>query len=130
MICCGAIYRGQNDEVLLVEGEYKPCLSRLAICKAKALAQKSPTVSEPSGKSAFSDCSSDSGYDDSSNQGLAMSPDEQNNRLTESGSLATIEEETVQPQGLDLMCHETIFTDVSDVVHSDIESSDLGTITQ
>ncbi|ENN73126.1 hypothetical protein YQE_10267, partial [Dendroctonus ponderosae] len=132
-ICCGSFYRGRGNEMLMVEGELKPCPNRVALCKAKALAQKTATVREPSVKSAFSDSSSDSGYDDSSNQGLTMSPIEHSNRLSESASLATIEEETVKPQGLDLMCHETIFTDVSEVVHSDVEmaeSSDLGTIPQ
>ncbi|XP_066258172.1 SIN3-HDAC complex-associated factor [Euwallacea similis] len=124
-ICCGTIYRGQNDEIMVDHSSLKPCSGRIA--KAKATAANRPVsttvpvassvttiiTATPTPKTPFSDSSSDSGYDDCSNQGIALSPDAQMSR-----NLENREAEARKGDVADLMCHETIFEsqEVSDIV--------------
>lgn len=123
----------------MVDHSYiKPCLGRIAMCKAKALALSTqPAIREGPTKGVYSDSSSDSGYDDWSNQGLAMSPESQGNHVAEQGNLVAVQGNRVTENGsnvveqgnlvavqekrvitqtnlvsrqvADLMCHETIF---------------------
>lgn len=99
-ICCGTIFRGQNDEVMVDHTYIKPCLGRIAMCKAKALAQSTPSaIREGPTKGVYSDSSSDSGYDDWSNQGLAMSPESQGNHVAEQGNLVAVQGNRVTEHG-------------------------------
>lgn len=76
-VCCGTIFRGRNDEIMVDPSHLKPCVARLALWKSKAPTQVPPTqVPLPcTAAKLYSDSSSDSGYDDSSNQGMVMSPE-------------------------------------------------------
>ncbi|CAG9770411.1 unnamed protein product [Ceutorhynchus assimilis] len=94
--CCGTIFRGQSNEIMLELGTMKPCQRRITMCKAKAQITQTPIVVVAS-KGSYSDNSSDSGYDDYSNQGVAMSPEAQLNQANQVNIVP------------DLMCHETIF---------------------
>ncbi|CAG9833096.1 unnamed protein product [Diabrotica balteata] len=71
-ICCGVIFRGLYDEIMLDPTCMKPCRSRLATCKlALDIAKPETEQCENTGSSKlYSDSSSDSGYDESSNPGL------------------------------------------------------------
>lgn len=119
-VCCGTIFRGQHDEIMVDPSYIKPCLGRIALCKAKALSPTGPAnSSDPPAKGVYSDSSSDSGYDDYSNQGMVMSPDnglEQGNlgssAGSEQGNLVIVQGNAVIAQGnqaVDLQCHETVF---------------------
>ncbi|GJQ71090.1 hypothetical protein Trydic_g997 [Trypoxylus dichotomus] len=70
-ICCGTIFRGLNGEVLLDQRFLKPCNARLATCKLRRNECKTESdISDTSSSKVYnSDSSSDSGYDESSNQG-------------------------------------------------------------
>lgn len=70
-ICCGTIFRGLNGEVLLDQRFLKPCNARLANCKLRRSECKTESdISDTSSSKVYnSDSSSDSGYDESSNQG-------------------------------------------------------------
>ncbi|KRT85478.1 hypothetical protein AMK59_152 [Oryctes borbonicus] len=70
-ICCGTIFRGLNGEVLLDQRFLKPCNARLANCKLRRNECKTESdISDTSSSKVYnSDSSSDSGYDESSNQG-------------------------------------------------------------
>ncbi|XP_025836912.1 SIN3-HDAC complex-associated factor isoform X2 [Agrilus planipennis] len=73
-ICCGVIFKAPNGEVLVDPRFLKPCSARLAKCqKRRASLEKTELEindAATKGKS-YSDTSSDSGYDESSNQGAA-----------------------------------------------------------
>lgn len=71
-ICCGVIFKGSNGELLLDPRFLKPCTARLQVCKLRSTEIKGSTeASETATSKGFSDSSSDSGYDESSNQGLS-----------------------------------------------------------
>lgn len=72
-ICCGIIFKGPNGEVLIDERFFKPCDARMQLCKLRSSnAVKGQTGgTEPTVTKGYNDNSSDSGYDESSNQGLA-----------------------------------------------------------
>lgn len=73
IICCGTIYRGLYNEVMVDPRYIKPCKYRLAHCKLRANGSKSDSeVSDNATTKTYSDSSSDSGYDESSNQGVAL----------------------------------------------------------
>lgn len=64
MICCGTIYKGPNDELLIDPRYLKPCKARLAslsINKDKLSNSVLKTTTDIN-----SDSSSDSGYDENS----------------------------------------------------------------
>ncbi|CAH1961918.1 unnamed protein product [Acanthoscelides obtectus] len=66
-VCCGIIFKGLNNEIMVDPSYMKPCRFRQAAsCKLQVLSGAKP--SEPLATKAYSDSSSDSGYDDSSNQ--------------------------------------------------------------
>lgn len=72
-VCCGTIFKGPNGEVLIDPRFLKPCQARLAKCKqlspgASPVHEKTSSVDQSNSKT-YSDSSSDSGYDESSNQG-------------------------------------------------------------
>ncbi|XP_050300708.1 SIN3-HDAC complex-associated factor isoform X2 [Anthonomus grandis grandis] len=125
-ICCGTIFLGQNDEIMVETRSLKPCSARMAMHKAKAIIAATPiNISEGPVKSVYSDSSSDSGYDDCSNQGIAMSPEatvEHANRLLEAANRVlvqenrtVVQENCVVTQPIDLMCHETLFPQEKEV---------------
>lgn len=95
-VCCGTIFKGPNGELLLDPSFLKPCRGRIAAsCRLVPVANgrvesttqnvesstNSPTseikveidISESTVTKLYSDSSSDSGYDDSSNQGVIYS---------------------------------------------------------
>ncbi|KAF7274310.1 hypothetical protein GWI33_013027 [Rhynchophorus ferrugineus] len=75
-LCCGTIFRGLNDEIMVDPSYLRPCPARLAMLKSKTpSATGQSTLPDPANAKVYSDSGSDSGYDDSSNQGMAMSPD-------------------------------------------------------
>ncbi|KAL1516584.1 hypothetical protein ABEB36_000481 [Hypothenemus hampei] len=123
-ICCGAIFRGRNDEILLDYSHFKPCAGRLAMCRTNNKTTKGPetatvpvTTTSPGAVTSTtkglytSDSSSDSGYDDCSNQGyVGMSPPRQ------------VPNPSADVTETDLTCHETIFSTAQEeevAVHSD-----------
>lgn len=71
-VCCGTIFKGPNDEVLIDPRFLKPCAARLAnLCKNPTEAStEEKTAVEQSSSKLYSDSSSDSGYDESSNPGV------------------------------------------------------------
>lgn len=70
-ICCGEVFKGPHGELLLDPRFLKPCTARLQVCKLQSPESKVSTDgNETTISKAFSDSSSDSGYDESSNQGL------------------------------------------------------------
>lgn len=70
-ICCGEVFKGPNGELLLDPRLLKPCTARLQICKLQTAESKvSADGNETTISKGFSDSSSDSGYDESSNQGV------------------------------------------------------------
>lgn len=85
---------------MVVRDLLKPCAARLAMQHKVATSTPVAVVVTPTTavtKTVYSDNSSDSGYDDSSNQ--AMSPDAQEKVATQAPA----------NQIVDLVCHETIF---------------------
>ncbi|XP_074029724.1 SIN3-HDAC complex-associated factor isoform X2 [Leptinotarsa decemlineata] len=71
-ICCGVIFRGLYNEVMIDPSYIKPCSSRLASCKLQSNGNKSLKGSADNTTSKMdSDSSSDSGYDESSNSGMS-----------------------------------------------------------
>lgn len=71
-ICCGTIFKGPNGEILVDTRFLKPCNARLQqLCKLGVNENVKPEleISEASISKGYSDSSSDSGYDESSNQG-------------------------------------------------------------
>lgn len=88
IICCGSIFRGANGEIIMYPSSLKPCVNLARRQLLSSLTVASPThssasispihsVESPSSSSETSskqtktdsDSSSDSGYDESSNQG-------------------------------------------------------------
>lgn len=73
-ICCGIIFKGPNGELLLDSRFLKPCDARLQMCKLRSsnnAAKAQTDGTEPVVTKGYNDNSSDSGYDESSNQGSA-----------------------------------------------------------
>ncbi|VEN46014.1 unnamed protein product [Callosobruchus maculatus] len=69
-VCCGTIFKGLHNEIMVDPSFMKPCRFRLASgCKLQAIGGGAK-ASEPLATKAYSDSSSDSGYDDSSNQSV------------------------------------------------------------
>ncbi|XP_057652796.1 SIN3-HDAC complex-associated factor isoform X2 [Diorhabda carinulata] len=70
-ICCGVIFRGRYNEIMVDPAYLKPCLSRLNRCKLGSSNNKpeNEQCDTTTSTKAFSDNSSDSGYDESSNPG-------------------------------------------------------------
>ncbi|CAH0546544.1 unnamed protein product [Brassicogethes aeneus] len=94
-ICCGTIYRGLNNEIMLDSRLFKPCNSRLEKCKrqmpepaalvvgkqqAQAAAAETDGIATTTTK-VYSDSSSDSGYDESSNHAEKVSIEEINSQI-------------------------------------------------
>lgn len=72
-ICCGTVFKGLDGELMLDYRFLKPCTARLDMCKLSANKPKpEKEVNESTGTKLFSDSSSDSGYDESSNQGTII----------------------------------------------------------
>lgn len=69
-ICCGTIFVGPNGAVILDPRFVKPCLSRSEGKRCLT----APLAAQTTKTKAFSDNSSDSGYDESSNQGAEIRP--------------------------------------------------------
>lgn len=71
-ICCGIVFKGPNGELLLDPRFLKPCDARVQMCKLRSskIAKPQAEGAEPAVTKSYSDNSSDSGYDESSNQGL------------------------------------------------------------
>ncbi|KAG5888103.1 hypothetical protein JTB14_021900 [Gonioctena quinquepunctata] len=71
-VCCGMVFIGQFNEIMIDPRFIKPCRSRLASCKLESDAKKPLTeINDNTASKVYSDSSSDSGYDESSNPGLA-----------------------------------------------------------
>lgn len=70
-ICCGRIFRGRFNEIMVDPRYLKPCRNRLAFCKL-GLNKPETEMSDTSSNKLYSDSSSDSGYDESSNQGVTL----------------------------------------------------------
>lgn len=84
-VCCGTIFKAPNGIVLVDQRFLKPCSARLARASCKLTPVSSPEApqapEEPKAaievsaetetdSKVYNDSSSDSGYDESSNQGL------------------------------------------------------------
>lgn len=113
-ICCGTVFHGRHNEIMVVRDLLKPCAARLALQHKAATSTPVAVVATPTTavtKTVYSDNSSDSGYDDSSNQ--AMSPDAQEKVATQAPA----------NQIVDLVCHETIFGADHDDVDEDIANN-------
>lgn len=67
-VCCGVIFKGPNGEVIVDPRFMKPCMFKR---KAPVSAPVTVSVPKPSMTKVYSDNSSDSGYDESSNPGEA-----------------------------------------------------------
>ncbi|CAG9822337.1 unnamed protein product [Phaedon cochleariae] len=64
-VCCGTVFKGLYDEIMIDPRFIKPCGgSRAAICKSQP-----EKIDDIAASKVYSDSSSDSGYDESSNQG-------------------------------------------------------------
>lgn len=93
------MFHGRHNEIMVVRDLLKPCAARLALQHKAATSTPVSVIATPATavtKTVYSDNSSDSGYDDSSNQ--AMSPDAQEKAAQAPAN-----------QIVDLVCHETIF---------------------
>lgn len=72
-VCCGTFFRGKFNEIMIDPRFIRPCKSRLATCKLQAGTKKSENDGcEAATTKLYSDSSSDSGYDDCSNQGAPL----------------------------------------------------------
>lgn len=72
-ICCGTIFKGPNGQILVDSRFLKPCNARVnSSCKTVPQTDKvvDIDIAESTSSKLYSDSSSDSGYDESSNQGL------------------------------------------------------------
>ncbi|CAH1372406.1 unnamed protein product [Tenebrio molitor] len=73
IICCGTIFRGMCGEIMVDNRFLKPCSARLHKCKLPSSEVKADAeIGETNVTKLFSDSSSDSGYDESSNQGTII----------------------------------------------------------
>jgi hypothetical protein len=73
IICCGTIFRGMCGEIMVDNRFLKPCSARLHKCKLPSSEVKAEAeIGETNVTKLFSDSSSDSGYDESSNQGTII----------------------------------------------------------
>jgi len=75
-VCCGVIFKGPHGQVIVDPRFLKPCMYKRAHNHPHAAA--APTT-EASSTKVYSDNSSDSGYDESSNPGEAAQPGTSNN---------------------------------------------------
>lgn len=72
-ICCGTIFRGLCGEMIVDRRFLKACSARLDKCKLPSTEVKvEAEIAENNTTKLFSDSSSDSGYDESSNQGTTV----------------------------------------------------------
>lgn len=70
-VCCGTVFRGRFNEIMVVQNYLKPCGNRLAFCQLVANRRQAELIETTTNK-LYSDSSSDSGYDESSNQGTIL----------------------------------------------------------
>lgn len=66
------MFKGPNGELLLDPRFLKPCDARLQMCKVRSSGPAKPQTEATTVAKGYSDNSSDSGYDESSNQGLIV----------------------------------------------------------